>query len=247
MKFFKRLKYFAVGFSLGILFVYFLFKDRDFKWDWLPGNRVSNFILDHPIKIDKSKWIKIIDKEDFSKSVYNAIIEGDVDFSDSKTKSELKTYIIENELDKLQILVSFTDSVSKIIQFNNNIFFNKNSIESNLINLNIDSTNFFKRINEKEIKLSKTFKCQLSKLEIKTEEFLNLFNSLKIIWKLSKPYKRPHPYFVGTIDINKGNYHILFEEGIDRIRIKKIGLFDQPLANDSIIKTLFKNSCVKKY
>ena len=211
MKFFKRLKYFAVGFSLGILFVYFLFKDRDFKWDWLPGNRVSNFILDHPIKIDKSKWIKIIDKEDFSKSVYNAIIEGDVDFSDSKTKSELKTYIIENELDKLQILVSFTDSVSKIIQFNNNIFFNENSIESNLINLNIDSTNFFKRINEKEIKLSKTFKCQLSKLEIKTEEFLNLFNSLKIIWELSNPYKRPHPYFVGTIYINKENYHILFE------------------------------------
>ena len=148
MKFFKRLKYFAVGFSLGILFVYFLFKDRDFKWDWLPGNRVSNFILDHPIKIDESRLGEIIDKEDFSRSVYNAIIEGEVDFSNSKTKSELKTYIIENELDKLHILVSFTDSVSKIIQFNNNIYFNENSIESNLINLNIDSTNFFKRIND---------------------------------------------------------------------------------------------------
>jgi len=247
MKFFKRLKYFAVGFSLGILFVYFLFKDRDFKWDWLPGNRVSNFILDHPIKIDESRLGEIIDKEDFSRSVYNAIIEGEVDFSNSKTNSELKTYIIENELDKLHILVSFTDSISKIIQFNDNIFFKENSIESNLINLNIDSTNFFKRINEKEIKLSKTFKCQLSEVEIKTEEFLNSFNSLKITWELSKPYKRPHPYFIGTIYINKKNYHILFEEGMDRIRIKKIGLFDQPLENNSIVKNLFINSCVKKY
>ena len=72
MKFFKRLKYFAVGFSLGILFVYFLFKDRDFKWDWLPGNRVSNFILDHPIKIDESRLGKIIDKEETQGMINNS-------------------------------------------------------------------------------------------------------------------------------------------------------------------------------
>jgi hypothetical protein len=55
MKFSKRLKYFAIGFSIGLLFVFGLFKEREFKWAWLPGNRVTNFILSHPIKINQKK------------------------------------------------------------------------------------------------------------------------------------------------------------------------------------------------
>ena len=52
MKFIHRLKYYLIGFSLGIVLVFFFFKDRG--WDWLPGNRVVNFILTNPINIDES-------------------------------------------------------------------------------------------------------------------------------------------------------------------------------------------------
>ena len=247
MKFFKRLKYFAVGFSLGILFVFFLFKDRDFKWDWLPGNRVTNFIIDHPIKIDKSIFTKIEDKEAFSNSLFSVVLYGGVDFSNSETNGKVKNYIIENDQDKLYISVSFKDSISKVLEFNDEIFTTKNSTENKLINLNLDSKNFVNKISKKEIKLSKIFKCQIKKLNIKEDEFLNSLGSLKIIWEISNPYKYPHPYYFGTIELDQKTYHISFEDGSKRVRMRNFDSFNCPCKREYIRKSLLNPDCNKNF
>ena len=39
MNFLNRLKFYLIGFGLGVFFIYFLFNDRE--WDWLPENKVK--------------------------------------------------------------------------------------------------------------------------------------------------------------------------------------------------------------
>ena len=53
MNFLNRLKFYLIGFSLGLFLIYTLFKDRD--WDWLPENKVKKFILENPLKIRLKK------------------------------------------------------------------------------------------------------------------------------------------------------------------------------------------------
>ena len=53
MNFLNRLKFYLVGFILGLFLVFFLFKDRE--WDWLPENKIKKFLLANPIKINIEK------------------------------------------------------------------------------------------------------------------------------------------------------------------------------------------------
>ena len=85
MNFLNRLKFYLIGFSLGLFLIYTLFKDRD--WDWLPENKVKKFILENPLKIRLKKNQKNILNDQFSKKIFDLIINGNVNFSKSQTKS----------------------------------------------------------------------------------------------------------------------------------------------------------------
>ena len=41
MNFLKRLKFYIIGFILGLFLIYSLFKERE--WDWLPENKIKKF------------------------------------------------------------------------------------------------------------------------------------------------------------------------------------------------------------
>ena len=243
MKFTNRLKYFSVGFSIGILFVIFLFKDREFKWSWLPGNRVTNFILDHPIKINSDFNTGINLNEDFSNQIFNTLINGDVNFSKSDTEGSIKKYIIEYNQNTIHIAVSFEDSISQIIKLNEMEFSKENKVNINDENLYMDLKNFKKRIDKKEIKLSQNFLCELDQLKIDRAIFSDSLEFESVKWKLSKAYVKPHPYFILSNKIEGLTYYVLIEESSGKIRLKSIQLKNNIDSDNHLADELFKIEC----
>ena len=78
MNFLKRLKFYLIGFILGLILVYGIFKDR--SWDWLPENKIKKFLLDNPIKINYNKKQLNLSNQ-LSKKIFDVIIYGKVNFS----------------------------------------------------------------------------------------------------------------------------------------------------------------------
>ena len=87
MNFLNRLKFYLLGFILGLFLVYGIFKDRN--WDWLPENKVKKFLLENPLKIFYNKKQDLL-SDQLSKKIFDIIVNGDVNFSKSETKQELK-------------------------------------------------------------------------------------------------------------------------------------------------------------
>ncbi len=105
MSFLNRLKFYLIGFGLGLFLIYSLFKDRE--WDWLPENKVKKFILETPLKINLKKDQTAILTDQFSKKIFDLIINGNVNFSESKTKFTNKKYVIEYKNSSALFNISF--------------------------------------------------------------------------------------------------------------------------------------------
>ena len=243
MKFLKRIKYFGFGFVFGLIFVFFLFKDRDFKWAWLPGNRVTNFIINHPIKLDSLKNKSFINSNNFTNDLYSTIINGEVDFSSSDTKSHLKQYIIKHLNNVIYVSVSFKDSISQIMKFNEIVFSNENYIDKEAPNLNMDNKTFYNLIISKEKKITSLFLCQLKNLNLTKIKFEKSLYTLKIKWNSSKPYIKPYGFYIAEMSVNHNNYYILLENSSEKIRFKSI---QKTFPQGSLIKmkiTDFNKEC----
>lgn len=93
--FLRRLKYYGIGFLLGLLFVVFFFRNRGCSW--LPSNRVKSAILERVIVIsdDENKYLESrgIDK----KELVRLIEDSDVTFSKSRRSGNEKAYFMEAE------------------------------------------------------------------------------------------------------------------------------------------------------
>ena len=237
MRFLNRIRYFGFGFVFGLVFVFFIFKDRDFKWAWLPGNRVTNFIINHPIKLYSTKNKTPINSNNFINDLYTTIIDGEVDFSSSDTKNTLKHYVIRHLNNEIYVSVSFKDSVSQITKFNEIIFSEENYMDKRAPNLNMDHKTFLNIIDSKEKKFSQLFLCQLEKIGVSKISLENSLKTLKINWKSSKPFTKPYGFYIGEIMINKNAYYILLEKGAEKIRFKYI----QKRTADNSQKILSKN------
>ena len=120
MNFLNRLKFYLIGFGLGLFFIYFLFKER--KWDWLPENKVKKIFLDNPLKINFKKEQDSILTDQLSKKIFDLIINGNVNFSESKTKFTNKKYVIEYKNSSALFNISFEDTLCRIISIDNMIF-----------------------------------------------------------------------------------------------------------------------------
>ncbi len=93
--FLRRLKYYGIGFSLGLLFVFFFFKNRGCSW--LPGNRVKNSILERLVVVSEKERLKIESKGFKMKDIVNALNHGSVHFSESKRHGTDKIYLISKK------------------------------------------------------------------------------------------------------------------------------------------------------
>ena len=237
MNFKKRILYYSSGFIIGLVVVFLTFGTR--RCEWLPERRVINFILEHPIKINKQATDTVKNIENFSHEIHTVLIHGDVDFSKSKTEGPVKVYHFSHEKNHLNIAVSFNDSLSQLCKVNNTILSDETTIDSDATSLYIDRINFFELISEKDKKLTKEFKCKLINLGISSTDYYKNFNSksVSINWEASGPFLSPNPYYIGIININQENYGLLFEQGSEKIRMKNIIEINEEL-NDQILTSL---------
>jgi len=92
---FKRLKYYGIGFSIGLVFVIFFFQNRGCSW--LPDNRVKNSILDRVLVVPDSE-LALMGKYGITKKELSLVLnDGEVLFKESKKEGNPKVYVIEKE------------------------------------------------------------------------------------------------------------------------------------------------------
>ncbi len=100
MDFIKRLGYFLVGLSLGIVFLTFFLKKKSqetgVEFCYLPNCRVLKDIRSKSVNYSDAVNTMITNKTIDSAAIAHFFFEGDIDFSKSDTESNpCKTYIIE--------------------------------------------------------------------------------------------------------------------------------------------------------
>ena len=215
MNFLNRLKFYLLGFILGLFLVYGIFKERN--WDWLPENKVKKFLLENPLKIFYNKKRDLL-SDQLSKKIFDIIINGDVNFSKSETKQELKIYLIEYKQNTAIFNISFKDTLCRILSLDSNYFKKEsNSKDSTIF---IDQMNLFLRFDKLEKKYSKSFIKKLENYPLNEEDFSNNLKSFEPNWAQSDPYKKSNPQYLGTIIIHDSAYFLILETGNQKLRFK---------------------------
>lgn len=98
MKFYQRLAYYLVGFTMGLFVVALVWSGKDTRCNYFPNARVLNDLRNKPFHYSleaserlKEDWIDTLD-------IKNTLTYGDVDFDKSNVKKEGgKLYIIEGK------------------------------------------------------------------------------------------------------------------------------------------------------
>ena len=243
MKFIHRLKYFLVGFGIGLILVFFFFKDRG--WDWLPGNRITKFILNNPIEIDENLYSSFKENSIDSDLIYDVIENGSVLFSESITKEKIKNYKIELDSFKVTALVSFQDSSTKIINLNK-LNTRLNNLSSSRPIYPSDSL-FFSKILKKEVQGTDLFLCQLKKHNLNFNSISSNLKKSSLLRTFSKPYKKPNPLYFSILKFEGNEILIHMEEGSKKIRLKAMSLVqgekNQNKEIENLILALKKANC----
>ena len=215
MNFLNRLKFYLLGFILGLFLVYGIFKER--KWDWLPENKVKKFLLENPLKIFYNKKQDLL-SDQLSKKIFDIIVNGDVNFSKSETKQELKIYLIEYKQNTAIFNISFKDTLCRILSLDSNYFKKESNSKDSTIFL--DQMNLFLRFDKLEKKYSKSFIKKLENYPLNEKDFSNNLKSFEPNWAQSDPYKKSNPQFLGTIIIQDSAYFLILETGNQKLRFK---------------------------
>lgn len=93
---YRRLKYYGIGFGIGLIFVLFFFQNRGCSW--LPDNRVKNSILDRVLVLPDTE-IDQLEKFGLTRKDLTMILnDGEVLFEESKKEGNPKVYVIEKEI-----------------------------------------------------------------------------------------------------------------------------------------------------
>lgn len=97
--FLRRLKYYGIGFGLGLVFVIFFFRNRGCSW--LPDNRVKNSILERILVIPDNQ-MNLLAKNGFDKEkIISFLNDGSVNFGGSIKSQPDRVYLIEKDGEEL--------------------------------------------------------------------------------------------------------------------------------------------------
>ena len=110
--FFDRLKIYAIGFGIGMVFVFFFFQNRGCSW--LPDNRVKNSILDRVIVVQSDVEKELKSKDIDHQEIIALLNDGDVDFSKSKKEGEFKIYLVSKDNVKLYFTLPHESFISEV-------------------------------------------------------------------------------------------------------------------------------------
>ena len=239
MNFRKRLTYYLIGFGIGIIMVYFLFKGRGMEWT--PNNRVLNTISSCKILIsDKIKCL-INCNEIQIENIFNLLENGDVNFSESQTKKRIKNYIIEHDKLKVNFSLNKVDSIAELININTSSNCNcMDSSNSNLQPLYMPNKMVLSKLKAKKIKRSKLFNCQFDCLNLINDDINYLLNKGEVLFEKSKPQKKPNPIFLILMKKNDTSFLFLIEEGATKTRFKQVLHLNNDLLSDFSINKIIE-------
>ncbi len=225
MKTFKeRIKFYLIGFGIGIIGVAFIFGQR--SCDWLPGNQVKNTIAEK--KIIYSDSIKsIMECANVTNSdIYNLLdSDGDVDFSESNPQLENKEYVFYGE-DDLKVRFSIHKEFTEIIAVQSTCQSSESSASKQTLALpqsivtSIIESNEFKYYDQAEYQIE----CYGLK-----DEDVRAFHKSALInmdkseaWPKGKGETKKNKYYYLEGLIDGEAYSIIYEIGENRTRIKDI-------------------------
>ena len=96
---FKRLKYYGVGFGIGLIFVAFFFQNRGCSW--LPDNRVKNSILYRVLVLPESEEKLLKEYKLTKKDLRLVLNDGEVLFNESKKEWNPKVYVVQKKIENI--------------------------------------------------------------------------------------------------------------------------------------------------
>lgn len=91
--FLKRLKYYGIGFGIGLVFVIFFFQNRGCAWT--PTNRIKSSILERVVVIPDSEKGFNSDDEKLENQLKDYLQNGEIDFGNSEKKDPNKFYKVD--------------------------------------------------------------------------------------------------------------------------------------------------------
>ncbi|WP_460218931.1 hypothetical protein [Psychroserpens sp. MEBiC05023] len=107
MKLIHRIGYYLGGFSIGLILLAFFLGGKKTSCDYGPNARTIKNISTKKRFYTEAAENAMRSYNLDTLAVSNLITSGDVNFSESDTKSEdCKTYLIENELDNKEVLLT---------------------------------------------------------------------------------------------------------------------------------------------
>lgn len=119
MAFLKRLGFYLIGFSIGLIFLFFFLKKKSDEtgatFCYLPNCRVLKELRSKPLAYSKQIDQMIYNKTLDSLTINYFMQEGDVNFKKSDTKNTgCKTYIIEGTIEEklMTLTVKNCDSIT---------------------------------------------------------------------------------------------------------------------------------------
>lgn len=118
MDFLKRLGFYLVGLSIGIVFLTMFFKKKSAEtgvyFCYLPNCRTLKDIRSKPMYYSDEVKHKMQEYQIDSLDISYILTEGDVDFGRSDTKSvPCKTYFVESELKKKEWIFTVRNCANK--------------------------------------------------------------------------------------------------------------------------------------
>jgi len=224
-RFKERIKYYLVGFAIGLVLMYMIFGNRGCAW--LPENRVKNMLAEKEIIIGDS-LLEILNCSNVDNNdIYNLLNDaGEVNFSKSITNSYPKKYYLYGKKDKKEISVVYAlyDSIVEVIDFNADTKTNCSSILTNRNKSTVPLPDAEVRtiIESNKIRIMQKAKCQIDCLKIDENEINNFHKKASIIIEKSEPRKHPNALYVLKGNLNNKLFEVTYVIGENRTRIANI-------------------------
>jgi len=262
MKFGGRLKYYLVGFSVGIIACLIIFKGRG--CEWLPNERVLNSIRSSNIYFTAQDSCMMASNNITKKDIFLLLSNGDVNFSESTTKienkiyrlnnvdkeGELKVYVIEHNDLKVSFNLFEMDSVVFISQFNGQETSPICSGESDIARaMYMPNDMTLEKLSSNKLRFEKVFRCEMECYDITDSDIDSLFTSGTVLFNQSYPNKKPNPLYFVQQEINDETFIFWIEQGATKTRLNRIAKLkedtdkNQPLSIDYLFSEKPKCDC----
>lgn len=111
MSFIKRLGFYLIGFSVGMVFLAFFFKEKRAEFCYLPNCRVLKELRSKPLEINHSAVELTIEE------IKHLLTNAEVLFAQSNVKNKpCKIYVVKTQNnDEVQYLLTFHSCSEKVI------------------------------------------------------------------------------------------------------------------------------------